>query len=99
MVVSNPPYVTYAEKRLMRKNVTDFEPHLALFVNDNDALLFYRHIIRFCVKYLKKGGSCYFEINEQFAQAIENLFIANGFTQVKTYKDIFGKDRFVKGVL
>lgn len=99
IIVSNPPYVTYAEKPLMRKNVTDYEPPLALFVTDNDPLLFYWYIIKFCLGHLKKRGSCYVEINEQFAKHIEALFLENGFIGSKTYKDMFGKERFVKGVL
>ncbi|MFN4145033.1 MAG: peptide chain release factor N(5)-glutamine methyltransferase [Runella sp.] len=95
-VVSNPPYVTSAEQDTMQPNVLRFEPHLALFVEDEDPLLFYRAIVRFCQKHLKPTGTCYVEINELFGQATQQLFSVNGFTQVEVIQDIHGKDRIVK---
>lgn len=97
-VVSNPPYVTYAEKELMRKNVMDYEPHLALFVPNEDPLLFYRKIGEFCLTHLNKNGRCYFEVNEQYGTHVKNILLELGFSQSEVKKDIFGKDRFVKGI-
>lgn len=99
VVVSNPPYVTYAEESRMRKNVIQYEPHLALFVENTDPLLFYRHIAWFCKRHLKKGGLCYLEINEQYGEEIKKLFLENTFTEAVVLQDMFGKNRFVKGVL
>jgi release factor glutamine methyltransferase len=99
IVVSNPPYVTYAEEPLMRRNVTGFEPHIALFVEDTDPLLFYRYIARFCTRHLKKGGLCYLEINEQYGEQVKNVFLENSFSDALVLQDIFGKHRFVKVVL
>jgi release factor glutamine methyltransferase len=98
IVVSNPPYVTHAEEPLMRKNVTDYEPHVALFVEDPDPLLFYKYIARFCVRHLKKGGLCYVEINEQYGEAVKKVFAGNGFALAEVLQDMFGKSRFVRGV-
>lgn len=99
IVVSNPPYVTYAEEALMRRNVTDFEPPIALFVEDVDPLLFYRHIARFCTRHLRKQGCCYMEINEQYGEGVKKLLEGNGFARVEVLQDMFGKSRFVKGML
>jgi release factor glutamine methyltransferase len=99
IVVSNPPYVTYAEEPLMRRNVTGFEPHIALFVEDTDPLLFYRYIARFCTRHLKKGGLCYLEINEQYGEQVKNVFLENSFSDALVLQDMFGKHRFVKVVL
>ncbi|MDO1448818.1 peptide chain release factor N(5)-glutamine methyltransferase [Rhodocytophaga aerolata] len=98
IVVSNPPYVTYAEEPLMRKNVTEHEPRLALFVENNDPLLFYRHIAWFCKRHLKKEGMCYVEINEQYGEEVKQLFLGNGFSTAVVLQDMFGKNRFVKGI-
>jgi release factor glutamine methyltransferase len=91
IVVSNPPYVTYAEEPLMRRNVTGFEPHIALFVEDTDPLLFYRYIARFCTRHLKKGGLCYLEINEQYGEQVKDVFLENLFSDAKVLQDMFGK--------
>ncbi len=98
-VVSNPPYVTYSEQSSMEPNVLRFEPHLALFVEDTDPLLFYRAIADFCLKHLKKTGACYVEINEHFGQATKQLFIEKGFVKVDVIQDMYGKDRIVKAKL
>lgn len=95
-VVSNPPYITYHEADEMQANVLRFEPHLALFVEDTDPLLFYRAIAKFCTQFLKQDGCCYVEINEQFGQLTQQLFKNEGFENVVLLKDIYGKDRFVK---
>ena len=95
-VVSNPPYVTYAEAINMEPNVLRFEPHLALFVEDQDPLLFYRAIADFCQTNLKPEGACYVEINEHFGVATQALFAEKGFSRVEVVQDIHGKDRIVR---
>jgi release factor glutamine methyltransferase len=99
IVVSNPPYVTHAEEPLMRRNVTGFEPHIALFVDDTDPLLFYRYIAKFCTRHLKRGGLCYLEINEQYGEQVKEVFLENLFSEALVLQDMFGKNRFVKGIL
>jgi release factor glutamine methyltransferase len=95
-VVSNPPYVTYAEATEMQPNVLRFEPHGALFVEDDEPLLFYKAIVEFCLRHLKKTGTCYVEINEHFGAATQQLFTDNGFAKVEIVQDISGKDRIIK---
>lgn len=98
VIVSNPPYVLESEKALMRENVLKYEPHLALFVEDNDALLFYRFITLFACKRLNSAGALWFEINESKGADVAELMQINGFEQVEIINDLFGKARFVKGV-
>jgi len=98
VIVSNPPYVTELEKADMQPNVLNNEPHLALFVPDNDPLLFYRHIALFARKHLKPQGKLYFEINREFGQATMNLLTELGYTEVKLRKDISVNDRMVRAV-
>ena len=95
IIVSNPPYVLDSEKSIMKSNVLNYEPHLALFVPDNDPLLFYRVIIEKAKKWLKPQGTLYFEINEQYGTEIANYAMVNSFSSAQCSKDIFGKDRFV----
>lgn len=99
VIVSNPPYVRNIEKQLMKPNVLDNEPHLALFVEDNDPLLFYRSITKLAKKHLKKKGVLYFEINEHFGKEICNLLEENDFVNIELRKDIYGKDRMTKAIL
>jgi len=99
VIVSNPPYIQQKEKGLMDKNVLDFEPHLALFVENNNPLLFYEKIGDFAVKNLNKNGKIYFEINEAFGNEVAALLRKNGFQQVEIGKDINGKDRIVQACL
>lgn len=96
VLVSNPPYIRKSEKALMKNNVLNFEPHLALFVPDHDPLLFYRAIGLTAGKILKPGGKLYVEINEALGSETVELFLSLGFINVEIRKDIFGKDRFVK---
>lgn len=96
IIVSNPPYILEKEKTLMEKNILEFEPHLALFVPDDDALLFYRNIIEFASDKLKPNGRICFEINEEMGKAISNLLSANNFKNIIVKKDLRGKDRMVK---
>ena len=93
IVVSNPPYVRYAEKTKMHQNVLDHEPHLALFVFDEDPLLFYQEIARKAIKALKPGGKLYFEINEAFGTDIRKLLESLGYSQIRILKDLNGKER------
>lgn len=97
IIVSNPPYVRELEKDLMDTNVLENEPHLALFVEDDNALLFYKAIINFANNYLKKQGSLYFEINEAYGNEMTTLLKKNGFQDIELKKDINGKDRMIKG--
>lgn len=99
IIVSNPPYVKQSEKKHMHKNVLDNEPHLALFVPDEDALKFYKAIVALAVIKLKEGGQLFFEINEALGEAVKDLLFANGFISIQVVKDINGKDRIVSGVL
>ena len=96
IIVSNPPYVTLSEESRIKKNVKDFEPHLALFVPDEDPLKFYRSIIDLSKKYLKKGGRLYLEINQYLGEETTNLLKAHNFSEIELRKDIFGNHRMVK---
>ena len=98
VIVSNPPYVRNAEKQYMKSNVLEHEPHLALFVSDDDPLVFYRAIARQAAKILQPGGCLYVEINEALAGETARIFELSGFLQVSIRKDLHDKDRFVKGV-
>lgn len=97
LVVSNPPYVLKSERELMTKNVLEFEPGSALFVNDSDPLIYFRSIAAFCINKLKSGGTFWVEINERFGKETARLFNKAGFENVAIIKDIHGKERFVNG--
>ena len=99
VLVSNPPYITEAEKRAMKSNVLDFEPHLALFVTDGDPLIFYRTIAKKGRSLLKSGGKVFVEINERFGSNVSDLFVSEGYTDVQILKDLDGKDRIVMATL
>ncbi len=98
IIVSNPPYVCMSEKGQMENNVLLYEPHSALFVEDDDPLLFYRQISLFSLKHFKPTSKLYLEINERFGQEILQLLAESGF-QACLFKDINGKDRFVKAYI
>lgn len=98
LIVSNPPYVLDSEKRAMDNNVLRYEPHLALFVEDNEALIFYERIASIAQGLLNKGGRLYFEINEQKGQETVNMLEDKGFSKVSIKKDISGKDRIVTAI-
>jgi len=98
LIVSNPPYVLESEKMLMKNNVLDYEPHLALFVSDKDALIYYKRIIDFSKVHLQKEGLLFLEINEQKSVEIKELLENNGFENVLIKKDMQGKNRMVKAV-
>jgi len=95
VIVSNPPYVTVSEKKQMQRNVLDFEPETALFVDDENPLVFYRLITAFASKYLKKGGFLYFEINENFGPETVSMIRDCGFTELQLKTDLQGKNRMV----
>ncbi|MEI6141412.1 MAG: peptide chain release factor N(5)-glutamine methyltransferase [Mariniphaga sp.] len=99
IIVSNPPYVAQSEQSQMLKNVTDYEPGLALFVPDSDPLVFYRLIADIAISRLKPDGNLYFEINERFGNEVVELLTIKGFSNVVLKKDINGKDRMVKAGL
>lgn len=96
VMVSNPPYVREGEKREMERNVRDYEPACALFVPDDDPLLFYRSIALFARQRLRCGGRLYFEINEAFGGQTVRLLREMGFEEVELFRDFAGKDRFVR---
>ncbi|MGE0636184.1 MAG: peptide chain release factor N(5)-glutamine methyltransferase [Bacteroidia bacterium] len=96
IIVSNPPYITEAEKAAMHKNVLDHEPHTALFVPDNDALLFYRAILDFAKEKLAPGGNVYFELNSTYAAAVAELATGKGFVNCSIRKDLSGKERMLR---
>tara|TARA_B100000927_G_scaffold105613_1_gene85405 strand:- start:2050 stop:2895 length:846 start_codon:yes stop_codon:yes gene_type:complete len=98
VILSNPPYVTNSEKKFIKKNVIDHEPHIALFVSDRDPLIFYRSIIKRSKDLLSNEGYLYFEINERFGLDIIQLLNNEGFVNIKLKKDINGKDRMIKAV-
>ena len=97
IIVSNPPYVREQEKALMHTNVLKNEPHLALFVKDEDPLRFYDAITLFSVVNLKKGGTLFFEINEYLGDEMIGLLSTNNFHEIELKEDIFKKDRMIKG--
>lgn len=97
IIVSNPPYVRELEKKKMRANVTEYEPKGALFVPDNDPLLFYKSIVRFAKSNLEEGGSLYLEVNQYLAQDTLRLLEDQNFTDIELRKDLFGNDRMLKG--
>lgn len=99
IIVSNPPYVLDSEKALMQRNVLDFEPHNALFVPDENPLLFYCKIAEFASKKLNKNGMLFFEINERFGAETVKMMEGFGFRNCCIKKDLFGKDRMVVGVV
>lgn len=94
IIVSNPPYIPVTEKQQLDKNVTEYEPHLALFVPDNTPLLFYEKIALFGKKHLNVNGKIFVETHENFAQATAAMF-AQSYQQVTIAKDLFGKERMV----
>ncbi len=95
IIVSNPPYVRNLEKKEIKPNVLNYEPHLALFVEDNDALLFYRKITQLAKNHLAENGKLYFEINQYLGKETAALVESYGFKNVQLIKDIYGNDRIV----
>ncbi|MFT6717166.1 MAG: release factor glutamine methyltransferase [Saprospiraceae bacterium] len=99
VIVSNPPYIPIQEKSEMDKNVTDFDPALALFVPNDDPLLFYNAISQWAVKSLSPAGKLYFEIHENYGKDVCSLLSKIGFSEVFLIQDLQGKDRIVKAII
>ena len=97
IIVSNPPYVRNLEKEEIKKNVLDNEPHLALFVEDNDALIFYKKIAELAQKNLSENGQLFFEINQYLGQEMFELLEKMNFKNIELRKDIYGNDRMILG--
>ena len=98
IIVSNPPYVKQSEINTMHERVKEFEPHLALFVPDNNALLFYKKLAAFSKRHLNPTGSLFVEINESLGEQVVNLFQSAGFANIELRKDMQGKDRMIKAM-
>jgi release factor glutamine methyltransferase len=98
IIISNPPYIKRSESKTMSEHVLHYEPHKALFVPDDDALLFYKKIAEFALTHLANGGKVYVEINQQLGKETTALFENSGFKQIQLLKDISGNERFVKAV-
>ena len=98
LIVSNPPYVLESEMKKMHKNVLNFEPHNALFVEDSDPLIFYNYIAQFAFKYLNSKGALFFEINESFGVEIKLILNKLDFVNIELKKDLNGKDRMIKAI-
>ena len=98
IIVSNPPYVRNLEKQEIKKNVLDNEPHLALFVDDNDALIFYRKIAELAQKNLSNSGQLYFEINQYLGKEMIDLLEGMNFKHIELRKDIYGNERMMRTV-
>lgn len=96
VIVSNPPYIPVLDKKLMERNVLDFEPEMALFVDDEDPLIFYRSIIEESPTLLRPGGWIYFEIHENLADGVRELFADHPFVNIELRKDLQGRDRMMR---
>ncbi len=95
LIISNPPYVLESDKKEMDDNVLKYDPHTALFVPDEDPLLFYRRILALSEAQLKENGKVYFEIHEKYGQAVCDLIADFGLKNIAVYQDLQGKDRIV----
>ena len=94
--VSNPPYIPYKDKQMMSENVLDFEPHIALFVEDNDPLIFYSKLAENAKKYLKNNGFLFFEIHEDYSEEMNAMLKEKGFVNIELRKDLQGKARMMR---
>ena len=99
IIVSNPPYVCWNERESMECNVKDYEPGQALFVPDNDPLLFYKAIALYAAQSLEKGGRLYLEINQRFGQEVKKLLEENGLDEIRIIEDSYGNTRFAAAVM
>ena len=99
IIVSNPPYIPTSEMDQMESNVLDYEPQMALFVEDTNPLLFYSWIANHTHVLLKKGGGVYFEVNEGHGYQVENLLESKGLVNIELRKDLEGRDRMVRAIL
>jgi release factor glutamine methyltransferase len=98
LIVSNPPYIPFSERASLPANVEGYEPSLALFVEDEDPILFYRRIASFARMKIKQGGTVYVEVHEKYGCDVLEMFIKEGFPESELRKDINGKPRMVKAV-
>jgi len=98
IIVSNPPYICYQERATMERNVLDYEPNIALFVPDDDPLLFYRVIAQFAQQALCEGGSLFFEINPHYANALQDLLRAMRFSRIVLRNDQYEKPRMIHAI-
>ncbi len=96
VIVSNPPYIPNNERSAMNNRVINYEPHLALFVDDEDPLIFYKEIIDFALSHLNTGGKLYFECNEFNAEKVKALLVGHGFEDVELRLDLQGKNRMIR---
>ena len=99
IIISNPPYVTLHDKTQMHNNVTDFEPHTALFVPENDPLIFYKAIADYASAHLTQDGLLFFEINESYGKETVELLVDKGFKNIELRKDMSGRDRMISAVI
>ena len=98
IIVSNPPYICEEESAEMDRNVLEHEPRLALFVPNNDPLIFYKKIAQMGMRMLKEGGGLYFEVNRRFGNEVVELLKGMNYQEVELRKDMFGNDRMVKAI-
>jgi len=99
IIVSNPPYVRNLEKQEIKKNVLNNEPHLALFVADNDALIFYKKIAKLAQKNLTQNGELFFEINQYLGPEMIDMLEKMNFSTIELRKDIYGNDRMIRATI
>jgi len=99
IIVSNPPYITPKEKTVMSKSTILYEPHLALFTPDDDALIFYKAIAKFALKNLLPDGKLYFELNEFYAEETKTLLQQYDFKDIRIIKDLSGKNRILSATI
>jgi release factor glutamine methyltransferase len=99
LIVSNPPYITPKERLEMHQNVLDYEPELALFVTEDNPLIFYKSIADFGISHLRPGGYLFFEINEYLAEEMIEMLYVKGFTDIQLRKDMQGKDRMIRCIV
>jgi release factor glutamine methyltransferase len=96
IIVSNPPYIPENEKNKLAKNVVEYEPHIALFVENNDPFIFYRKMANFAGTHLKQNGKIFVEVHEDFSEEVKQIFAEKNFkTEIK--KDLFGRERMICG--
>lgn len=96
LIISNPPYVNKCDSEMMQRNVLDFEPHIALFPQDEDVLIFYKKIAAFASSKLKVGGAVFTEIHEDYGEEVKKLFEKVGFKKIQVLDDFQGKSRILK---
>ena len=98
LIVSNPPYVLESEKEIMQENVLDYEPELALFVEDKNPLIFYKKIASLAFNFLNENGKLFFEINAKFGKETIEMLADIGFVNIELKKDLNDKDRMIKAI-